>query len=364
MSSKSRNAKPKARQKAVRPRGSVIDLFCGVGGLSHGFSQEGYKIVAGVDVDEACRYPYEINNRAPFIAKDVGRLSAEYVASLFVPREPKILVGCAPCQPFSKYNQKNDDPKWRLVNRFSALIRKVRPDIISMENVPRLLEFRSGKVFSEFKTELEDAGYKVWHKVVFAPDYGIPQSRHRLVLLASKHGNIELLPGRLNEKNYITVRKAIGHLPRLAAGGFNRRDPLHRASALSDRNLKRIQASSPGGSWQDWDDDLVATCHQEHSGQGYRSVYGRMRYDEPAPTITTQFFGFGNGRFGHPTQDRAISLREGAILQSFPPNYVFQEPNTPIHMKTLGRLIGNAVPVLLGKAIAKSIRRHIDEQKL
>jgi len=353
-----------AAQSNRRPRGSVIDLFCGVGGLSHGFRLEGYDIAAGIDVDENCRYPYEKNNDAPFVNRDVAGLNAAYLNSLYIQKEPTILVGCAPCQPFSKYNQKNDDPKWRLVSKFGSLIKEALPDVVSMENVPRLLEFRGGSVFADFKRQLERAGYQVWHDIVYAPNYGVPQSRYRLVLLASRHGPIALMPGHLKKKNYVSVRQAIGALPRIAAGAIDQRDLLHRSSALSRRNLLRIRASKPGGSWHDWRGELIAECHREKSGHGYRSVYGRMQYDRPSPTITTQFFGFGNGRFGHPTQDRALSLREGAILQSFPVGYAFCAPEQPVHMKTLGRLIGNAVPVLLAQAIAKSIRNHIELEGL
>jgi DNA (cytosine-5)-methyltransferase 1 len=132
-----------------------------------------------------------------------------------------------------------------------------------------------------------------------------------------------------------------------------------RASLLSDRNLERVRASRPGGSWRDWEEALRASCHRVRTGKGYGAVYGRMRADAPAPTITTQFFGFGSGRFGHPTQDRGLSLREGAILQSFPPKYAFLEPGKRIEFKKLGRMVGNAVPVLLGQAIARSIRLHL-----
>jgi DNA (cytosine-5)-methyltransferase 1 len=133
------------------------------------------------------------------------------------------------------------------------------------------------------------------------------------------------------------------------------------SSIASSTNKRRIRSARPGGTWQDWDTDLVAHCHKARTGKGYVSVYGRMGWDEPAPTITTQFHGFGNSRFGHPEQDRAISLREGAILQSFPETYEFVGPGDPIHFSNVGRMIGNAVPVLLARAIARSIRAHLDE---
>ena len=341
------------------PYGSVVDLFCGVGGLSHGFRQEGFEIAAGVDDDENCRYAFEHNNEARFIHRDVSSLDGEEVGKLFTPGMPSILVGCAPCQPFSVYNQKNADPQWQLLEEFARIISQVRPSVVSMENVPRLMRFRKGKVFDDFVETLEREGYHVEHEIAFAPDYGVPQQRSRLVLLASLRKGLRLERPTHSSSSYETVGKAIGGLPRLVAGGCDARDPLHRCSRLSPLNLDRIRASTAGGSWRDWDDGLVSGCHRKETGRGYGSVYGRMRWDDPAPTITTQFYGFGNGRFGHPEQDRALSLREGAVLQSFPPGYEFVKPEAPVQFKTLGRMIGNAVPVLLARAIARSIRAHL-----
>ncbi|MGG5890708.1 DNA cytosine methyltransferase [Falsiroseomonas sp. HC035] len=343
-----------------RPQGSVVDLFCGAGGLTHGFRLEDYHVAAGIDVDEHCRYAYEHNNDAPFLCKDVSELGSDELAELFLPDEPRILVGCAPCQPFSTYNQKNDDPKWRLVEKFGELIEELLPDVVSMENVPRLLEFRDRGVFSSFKAVLERNGYHVHAEVAYAPDFGVPQRRSRLVVLASRRGPISLVRPKLEDLPG-TVEEAIGMLPALGAGEIDPNDPMHRSSRLSELNLERIRASQPGGSWQDWSEHLRANCHRVDTGKGYGSVYGRMIATEPSPTITTQFYGFGNGRFGHPRQDRGLSLREGAILQSFPPKYQFVQPGDPIEFKKLGRMIGNAVPVLLGRAIARSIRLHLAE---
>lgn len=227
-----------------------------------------------------------------------------------------------------------------------------------MENVPKLAE---AKVFREFVSNLEEEGFHVFYEVVNCADYEVPQQRQRLVLLASKLGPIEIIKPTTPEGKRLSVRKVIGNLPSLAAGEICASDPLHRACELSPLNLKRIRASQPGGTWRDWDRKLVAACHKKKSGKTYPSVYGRMTWDDPAPTMTTQYFGFGNGRFGHPEQDRAISLREGAIFQSFPRRYKFVPPGEQISRKSIGRLIGNAVPVNLGKAIGKSIVRHVRE---
>lgn len=345
----------------VRPKGSVVDLFCGAGGLTHGFRLEDYSVKAGIDIDEDCRFAYEYNNGAPFLTKDVSSLTVDDLAPLFTPGEPRILVGCAPCQPFSSYNQKNEDPKWKLVEKFGELITSLLPDVVSMENVPRLMNFKNGDVIAKFVETLEANGYAVDHRIVFAPDYGVPQRRSRLVLLASRRGPISLEPPIRTPEDYPTVEDAIGELNPLVAGAIDPDDPLHRASRLSPKNLQRIKASKPGGSWRDWDEDLRAKCHRVETGDGYSSVYGRMTARDPAPTITTQFFGFGNGRFGHPDQDRGLSLREGAILQSFPPDYAFVPPGDPIQFKKFGRMIGNAVPVLLGRAIARTIKAHLAE---
>jgi DNA (cytosine-5)-methyltransferase 1 len=344
----------------VVPRASVIDLFCGAGGLSHGFRQEGFSIAAGVDFDEACRFAFEENNGAAFLRRDVAELEAEEIASIFAPGKRRVLVGCAPCQPFSTYNQKNEDPKWQLLGHFAELIDKVRPDIVSMENVPRLLEFREGGLFRKFVSTLETAGYHVIFDVLYGPDFGLAQTRSRLVLLASRLGPIEL-PEPTHLDGYRTVREEIGALPPLGHGECDPIDPLHRASKLAPINVRRINSSKPGGTWRDWESDLVAHCHTREAGRGYSSVYGRMSWDEPSPTITTQFYGFGNGRFGHPDQERALSLREGAMLQGFPRDYAFVAPDQPIPFKVVGRLIGNAVPVKLASAIARAVKSHLEE---
>ena len=339
---------------------SVVDLFCGAGGLSFGFVEEGFTVTAGIDADETCRHAYETNVGAPFLRKDVSCLAAHALKELFVRQRHSVLVGCAPCQPFSSYNQKNSDPNWRLLQDFGRLVVESQPDILSMENVPRLLNFRGGRVFGGFEDTLRAAGYKVVADVLHGPDYGLAQTRSRLVLLASRLGKIAL-PEPTHENECRTVEMEIGSLPALTAGGRDEKDRLHRSSRLSAINLERIRASAPGGTWRDWPRRLVASCHRADAGRGYSSVYGRMSPDRPAPTITTQFYGFGNGRFGHPTQDRALSLREGAMLQGFPRDYQFVADDEAISFKRVGRMIGNAVPVPLARAIARSVRDHLAE---
>jgi DNA (cytosine-5)-methyltransferase 1 len=319
---------------------------------------QGFQIAAGIDIDEACRYAFERNNDAPFIRKDVSRLTPRDLDKLFAPGKRRVLVGCAPCQPFSTYNQKNDDPKWQLLSRFASLIGKALPDVVSMENVPRLLAFRGGKVFDRFVRILRATDYHVTWDVLYGPDFGLAQTRSRLVLLASRLGPITL-PKPTHRGRHRTVRDEIGGLPQIGHGEFDERDPLHCASRLSPTNVARIAASRPGGTWRDWSPELIADCHTVETGKGYSSVYGRMTWDAPSPTITTQFFGFGNGRFGHPEQDRALSLREGAMLQGFPREYDFVPPGKRVQFKAIGRLIGNAVPVKLASSVAAAVKDHL-----
>jgi DNA (cytosine-5)-methyltransferase 1 len=343
---------------------AVVDLFCGVGGLTHGFVSEGIRVIAGLDSDASCQYAYEHNNEgAKFVREDIGIVRAEDISSLYPDGAVKVLVGCAPCQPFSPYTKKKEkvEKNWELLGAFADLIEEVNPDVVSMENVPELRTFRDGAVYDEFFERMKQFfdGH-VTDYVVHCPDYGIPQNRDRLVLFASRLGDVEIADATHTSETYKTVQTTIGSLAPLEAGQTDSGDPLHRASRLSELNLRRIRQSVPGGTWRDWAQELRAACHVKSSGKTYPSVYGRMRWDEPSPTITTQCHGYGNGRFGHPVQDRAISLREAALLQSFPLDYQFFEPNSEWHISTVGRHIGNAVPVDLGRVIAKSIKRHVE----
>lgn len=342
---------------------AAIDLFCGIGGLTKGLSLSGINVQAGIDIDSSCRFAYEKNNNAQFINCDITSLKGEQLEEFYPDNTVRILVGCAPCQPFSKYTNRyrkdgSTDEKWKLLYSFARLVQEVKPEIISMENVP---ELEHETVFEDFVSALKKSNYYVNWKIVYCPEYGVPQNRKRLVLLASCLDEIKIIPPFYDSGCYPTVRQAIGNLPALKNGERDANDPLHCACRLSSINLKRIKQSIPGGTWRDWDEELRLKCHKKESGKTYSSVYGRMCWDEPSPTITTQFYGYGNGRFGHPEQDRALSLREGAILQSFPSDYIFIDNDHPTTRRKIGMHIGNAVPVELGRAIGISIQQHLQE---
>lgn len=338
---------------------AAVDLFCGAGGLSYGMQQAGIAISGGIDIDPACKYPFETNVKSKFHLHNVAEIPSDFLASLFAKRQTRILAGCAPCQPFSTYTQGSTGGKrqWELLPKFGEIVREIQPEVVTMENVPRLT---AHPVFEEFLNILNLAHYQISHQVVRCADYGVPQTRSRLVLLASRLGEIQLLPPTHTDDEHLTVRDTIQHLESIDAGGTSAFDPLHRSSGLSQKNMHRIRQSKPGGTWRDWDDDLRAQCHTRESGRTYPGVYGRMQWDRPAPTITTQFHGFGSGRFGHPEQDRAISLREGSLLQTFPEDYSFVPDGHTIQITPVARLIGNAVPVKLGEAIGRSIMVHLE----
>ncbi len=330
----------------------AVDLFCGVGGLTAGLNKAGIKVKAGYDIESACRFGYEYNNHATFIHKDVADVTADEINKWYSRGAIRLLAGCAPCQPFSTYSQGRDvtlDKKYPLLYHFARLIKEVKPELVTMENVPDVTKH---KVYQDFVEQLELLGYKVSANKVDCVQYGIPQTRKRHVLLASLiSDNVRLIPPTHDKP--ITVKDAIKDLPPLKAGQRDVNDPLHVCSSLSELNLKRIRASKQGGTWKDWSEDLIANCHKKASGKTYGGVYGRMEWDKPAPTMTTQCYGFGNGRFGHPVQDRAISLREASIFQTFPKDYQFFEDS--FVMREIGKMIGNAVPVRLGEVVGLSL---------
>ncbi len=334
----------------------VIDLFSGVGGLTYGLRRSGLSVLAGLDNDKSCAYAYEKNNAAKFISADISDFDFKQLNKIYSKDSIRVLVGCAPCQPFSshafKLHKNTKDGRWNLLDHFIRGIKVVKPHVVSMENVRGVTKT---DVFVNFVGELKKLGYKVDWKVVYAPDYGVPQNRSRLILLASKLGEILIPKATHSKDNYITVGEVIRRLPKINAGEISKKDHLHQAKKLEPINQKRMAQSKPGGTWRDWDKKLLPNCYKKDSGQTYTSVYGRMAWEEVSPTITTQFTSYGSGRFGHPEQNRALSIREGALLQTFPNDYDFG--NFPAGKLT--RHIGNAVPPRLGFVIGKQIQKHL-----
>lgn len=346
----------------------AVDLFCGVGGLTYGLRQAGVRVVAGYDIDASCRYAYEENSPgAVFHEKSVTELTAEELAEHYPEGSIRVLVGCAPCQPYSaaaataKKGKKVEDreEEWEPLKAFLRLILELRPDVVSMENVTRLANPKKYPVYRDFIRQLEEAGYKVEEHRPYCPDYGLPQARRRLVVFASLIGDVGILEPTHTKENYVTAGTALAELPELEHGETNADDPLHRARILTDINLRRVRVAEPGKTWETWPAELRLPCHVRESGATYKAVYGRIDPDLPAPTMTTQFYNIGTGRFIHPSKNRGLTLREGAVLQSFPKDYRFVADPSEVYFTTIGRQIGNAVPPLLGEVIGHSILDHL-----
>ncbi len=341
---------------------SAIDLFCGAGGLTHGLIKAGVSVCAGIDTSESCEFPYSKNNEgALFIAKDVALVTASELKELWGDSKFRLLAGCAPCQPFSTYSQKRipeEDNRYPLMKEFLRLIEETLPEYVTMENVPNVLK---KDIFQTFLERLHALGYKTSYSIVRCEEVGVPQSRRRLVLLASSIGD---QPPQIKTTNKIkTVRSAFKNLRKISAGETDAKDSLHRCASLSPKNLKRISLSKPGGTWKDWPKSLMLECHKRSSGSGYTPVYGRLEWDKPAPTITTQCYNYGSGRFGHPEENRPISLREAALLQGFPSGYEFEQSPLQTSIREIAKMIGNAVPVGLGRAVGLAVIKHLEKHK-
>ncbi len=333
----------------------AVDLFCGAGGLTRGLRNAGISVVLGIDNDETCRLTYEYNNRpTEFLCSDLRAVDAKDIQRRLTGRiGPLLLAGCAPCQPFSTHQRsaQADDERY-LLREVARITANLQPEWVFIENVPGLARVRGFSTYSRFKSALVDQGYKFVDGTVDAKWYGVPQNRRRLVLVASRVGEPSL-PGPTHGKGkspYRTVRDAIEHLPKLTAGQRHPTVPNHGAADLAAVNLRRLQLTPPdGGGRMNWPKSIALNCHKGR--EGHEDVYGRMRWDAPAPTLTCRCFSISNGRYGHPEQDRAISLREAASLQSFPEDYQFFGST----QRDLGAQIGNAVPVGLAEAIGRHI---------
>lgn len=322
----------------------VIDLFCGFGGFSYGLKLSGMLTIAGFDVNPNCAFPYMENTKGRFYNIDINKLSGEDLYNLYDKNSIKVLVGSPPCQPFSTYtkNSKKDERR-SLVIKFANIALQSNVDIVLMENVPSI------KYSNEFIVlhNLLYNNYHIDYKVIDFSQWGLPQKRKRLIFIAAKK---ELFI-TIKNTNIKTVKSAIGSLPPLKAGEQDANDKLHICSRLSPINMERIKHSKPGGSWKDWPEYLILECHKSCSS--YTSVYGRMEWHKPSPTLTTNFMGYGNGRFGHPEQDRALSLREGALLQGFDYNFKFYKDKLQIRNIAVG--IGNAIPPSISKKLGEFI---------
>lgn len=339
----------------------AFDVFCGAGGVTCGFRRAGITVAAGVDKNEDCRFTFTQNNPASkFIKQDVGNLSSRELlahASSLRTDDYLLLAACAPCQPFSKHNQYRDSANDRAVLRHvERLVRELRPDFLFIENVPELQKVKGFSAFRRLLSALDGFRYNTRFAVVDAAWHGVPQHRNRLVLTASQYSEAPWVERSYGDEPglsaYMTVRTAISHYPPIEAGQGHPTVPNHIAARVAGHNLDRLKATPPdGGSRREWSSDLVLECHKTHDG--HPDVYGRLRWDAPAPTLTTKCTSISNGRYGHPEQLRAISAREAAALQGFDDSYMFYGG-----IRELTRQIGNAVPPILAERFGAAFVKH------
>ncbi len=341
----------------------AIDCFCGAGGLTRGLLNAGIHVVGGVDADERCRDSYERNNHpARFQHIDICEVQPSAVWKILDSRHTGdlLIAACAPCQPFSKHRRPQaigrgtsyEDPDATLLGAFARLIEKIQPGQVLVENVPGIARVKGFSTYRRFLKMLQSNRYQIAEGVLDAKNFGVPQTRRRYVLLAIKGRGVSLPVGEFGpgSLNYLTVREAIAHYPSLAAGCSHPNIPNHHAAALSALNLERLSKTPhDGGDRRAWPGKLTLDCHKGDY-EGHTDVYGRMAWDKPAPTLTGRCHSLSNGRYGHPVQDRAISLREAASLQTFPDSYVFY--GTRQH---IARQIGNAVPVTFAEVLGRHL---------
>ena len=337
---------------------TCIDSFCGAGGLGLGLKRAGYNILLSFDVDDICINTIKANNQYlghSAISSDIAdMLNGNIFNHCHLKRgELFLLAGGPPCQGFSVQRRGSDlDARNDLVLKYGQLIDELYPLYFVMENVSGLGGKRGKTILEHLVEKAESIGYKVHVKLLDAREYGVPQRRKRYIIIGERRdiGSSYLYPESTNGKK--TVRNAIGDLPIPPADGSDYPDiPLHRRDKLSKLNLQRINALKEGQGRDDLPQELLTPCHRVSSSIiGHRNVYGRMAWDDVAPTITARFDSFTRGQFGHPDQPRSISLREGALLQTFPMDFSFSGNKVDV-----ARQIGNAVPPVLAEKIGESI---------
>ena len=341
----------------------AIDFFCGGGGMTCGLRQAGIDVIAGVDFDGNAKETYEFNNPGSvFIHKDIKKLRSNYFEKNFgVQRDDNnlILVGCSPCQYYSIINtdhSKAELSKGLLMN-FARFIEYYKPGYVLVENVPGIVTNKE-TVLPKFLKKLEKLGYTHKEEIVDMSQYGVPQSRRRFSLIATRLDGVEVSFPKKAEK-VLTVADVLGEehgFPTIKAGHKDITDFQHTTAGLNDVSLMRMALTPHNGgnrlSWAD-QEELQLACYVGKDDI-FKDNYGRMWWDRPSPTITTKFFSISNGRFAHPDEDRAISIREGATLQSFPKEYVFKTNS----IASAARIIGNAVPCEYARRLGETIQQN------
>lgn len=336
----------------------VLDFFCCAGGMSLGFAalKDYFKIIGGIDINPISLTAYQENYRVPILQADIATLgeNVEIVESTFglLPdhKNPLVIIGCAPCQGFSAHRKRHydkpEDSRNTLIGEFATIAVKFNPDYVVMENVPEILTGKYKHHYEEAKAVFESYGYHIVQRIYNAAGFGVPQARTRAIIVATKSDSFELPDELLSENEYKTVRDAIGNLPPVMPGKTDPKDALHRCSAHKQSTIDVIAlVPHDGGSRPE---GVGPQCLDKV--KGFYDVYGRLSWDKPSITITRYARNPASGRFSHPEQNRGLTIREAARLQSFPDGYRWYG--------SLGenfKQIGEAVPPLLSLAIASQI---------
>ena len=336
----------------------AIDFFCSGGGMTYGMRQAGINVIAGIDNDPDVKETYEKNNSgAKFIHADVFNLKEDELTNYTGIKkndDSLVLIGCSPCQYWSiiQTDKKKSKQSKDLLKEFHRFVKHYSPGFVVVENVPGLERKAEESGLKEFVDDLENRGYTVEYDIYKLNEYGVPQTRKRFSLIASRVVKEKIKP--FKSKNKPIVRDFIGKhngFSEIPAGHTDVTNFQHTSAKLSKENLEVIKKTPKKGG--------VSIKERKHfRGKGFPDSYSRMSWDKPAPTITTRFISFSNGRFGHPEENRAISLREGATLQTFPKDYIFYAKS----MQANARMIGNAVPPEFAKRIGEAIIKVKNKQ--
>lgn len=352
---------------------TYVDLFCGCGGMSLGFEQAGFSSVGAIDLDENATATYAENIGTQPIVDDITEYDAEGLMDEFgVDRgDLDVVISCAPCQGFSQHRNKHDEvdeERNSLVEYSARLAVEMEPEFFVMENVPEMINGNEKHHWSRAYSVLKEAGYLVRKDVLNAADYGVPQRRHRAIIIARREGRKANLPSATTPDEHKTVRETIADLPPIEAGESHSDDPMHQAPDHVDRIVEMLShIPEDGGSWMDipeehrekyWLDSMKKRA-RKGDFSSYSDTYGRMNWERPAPTITRKSSSPACGRFVHPEQNRNMSVREAARFQSFPDGWEFEGPFTSWYAQN-----GNAVPPRLAKHIAETISNlfSVDEK--
>lgn len=353
---------PKVKSAEISTAFTAIDLFCGAGGFSVGLERAGFDVRLAVDSWRLATDTYATNFKHPVLCDDLSTMSGRELLRHARAKKGEIdlVVGGPPCQGFSIQRIGPDqDARNSLVLEYARLLGEIAPRLFVMENVPGLTGKRGSELFQAFLDAVDEAGYETEAHVVNAADYGAPQLRKRVVVLGwrySDSGPFMLPAPKCSPEAYATVQDAIGNLPPPPPPEkLNPHDPLHRQTRLSELNRERLRHIPPGGGMENLPVHLRVACHKVGADKiGHRYVYGRLAADRPAATITARFDSFTRGKFAHPVEDRNITLREGARLQTFPDTFQFKGNQEEIACQ-----IGNAVPPILAEALGRSAVRAL-----